>query len=60
MNQPDPRLPLNCPTCGESLQYVATKVEPARTYLYSCPTDGFFELTDDHFARVVGFNPKSR
>jgi hypothetical protein len=47
MNQPDPGLPLNCPTCGKPLRYVATKLSPATWYLYICPQDGLFEFPKD-------------
>jgi hypothetical protein len=50
MNQPDPFLPLNCPTCGKPLRYISTtKTARAKTYLYVCPQDGLFELTGDRF-----------
>jgi uncharacterized protein YciI len=52
MNQPDPRLLLNCPTCGKPLQYVATQREADKTYLYVCVNDGYFVLGGARFATV--------
>jgi hypothetical protein len=44
MDQPDPRLLLHCPTCGDPLRYIATKLSPFTWYLYMCPQDGWFEV----------------
>jgi hypothetical protein len=53
MNQPDPHLLLNCPTCGEPLQYVCTKLSPTTWYLYVCPQDGTFEIPRGGFGEVI-------
>ena len=44
-NQPDPRLPLNCQTCGKPLQHIATNGEAERCYLYLCVKHGYVVLT---------------
>ena len=46
-------IPLNCPQCGKPLRHVATRAKPNRTHIYSCPVDGFFELTADHFEHLA-------
>jgi hypothetical protein len=49
-------IPLNCQQCGKPLRHIGTKAKPTRTHIYSCPTDGFFELTADRFEQVGPMN----
>jgi hypothetical protein len=51
MNRSDPRLPLNCPTCGKPLRHIATKIEPEMD-LYICQDHGLFERSDLRFGEV--------
>jgi len=55
VNQPDPGLPLRCPTCREPLRFRETKREPDTTYLYACEHHGYFEfeLRDQRFRPVA-------
>jgi hypothetical protein len=57
MEHPDPRLPLRCPTCGNPLRYIATKLSPLTWYLYMCPQDGMFEVPKAGCDQTASFMP---
>jgi hypothetical protein len=57
MEHPDPRLLLHCPTCGDPLRYIATKLSPVTWYLYMCPQDGWFEVPKAECDQVTHYQP---